>query len=403
MKAKYYKKETHGIDRGLIDPDALFVVERLRQAGHIAYIVGGCVRDLLLQYKPKDYDISTSAKPEEIKPLFSRCLLIGRRFRLAHVRFGRKIIEVATFRQGDTEDDSLIVSDNIWGDEEGDVVRRDFTINGLMYDPIDEIVIDYIGGYDDAKKNLLKSIGNPYIRFKQDPVRMIRLLKFRARFGLEVEQEAIDALFECRKEILKSSKARVLEEILRMLESGASHSFIKLLADHGVLNILLPKVSDFLESPEGSEIYSYLEEIDEMILTGKGKKIHRATLLAAIAFPILQMHLKTLHAGRSKPMHLGEIHNEVCFIARDAFAPFLFVPRKISSHLISILTSQFRFTPIEKKKKINMRIPRSHDFPLALDFFELRARLEPGHQKLFEEWHYFWRKHQKRNKRNEQT
>lgn len=398
MEPKFYNKEQHLINLEDIDRDALSVIQTLRAAGHKAYLVGGCVRDLLLKHTPKDFDISTSALPEEIKPLFSRCFLVGRRFRLAHVQFGRKTIEVSTFRQGDPEDESLIVSDNLWGNEEDDVMRRDFTINGLFYDPVQEIIIDYVNGIDDAKKCYLRSIGNSFIRFKQDPVRMIRLLKFRARFGLEIDPEAINALFECRTEILKSAKPRILEEILRMLESGSSHSFIKLLANHGILEILLPTISNFLEKKEGSEIYSFLEEIDRMIVIEHKTKIPRAILLSALIFPLLQRHIHLLHQKRTKPMHLGEIQEEVFFIIHEAFAPFLFIPRKITGQLISILTSQYRFVPIAKKKYIPIRIPRIADFHLALDFFKLRTQIEPGLQKLFEELNYYWKKKQKRTR-----
>src|SRR5262249_34556430 len=148
MNPTIYEQTSHQVSLDEVDPDALKVIKTLQKAGHTAYIVGGGVRDLLLKQKPKDYDISTSAKPEEIKQLFrGQCLLIGRRFRLAHIRFGKKIIEVATFRAGDNESDQLIVHDNVWGTPEQDVLRRDFTINGLFYDPSTETIIDYVGGY----------------------------------------------------------------------------------------------------------------------------------------------------------------------------------------------------------------------------------------------------------------
>ena len=183
------------------------------------------MRDLLLDKKPKDFDISTSAEPEEIKQLFRSCILIGRRFRLAHIRFGKKILEVSTFRSGDAENDELILRDNKWGTPEQDVLRRDFTINGLFYDPSTQTIIDYVGGYPDLQKKVLRTIGQPFIRFRQDPVRMLRLIKFQARFGFDVDSAARIALLECRQEIVKSSSARIQEELLRMLESGASEPF----------------------------------------------------------------------------------------------------------------------------------------------------------------------------------
>ncbi len=387
MQPNIYKKTEHSIKREMIDRDAFFVVEMLKTAGYIAYIVGGSVRDLLLNYTPKDFDISTSARPEEVKRLFSRCILIGRRFRLAHVYFGKKLIEVATFRQGDVEDESLIVSDNIWGSEQEDVTRRDFTINGLFYDPIEEKIIDYVNGYEDAKKFLLRSIGNPFIRFKQDPVRMIRLIKFRARFGLNVDQESVDALFECRSEILKSSPARILEEILRMLESGSSHQFIKLLVHHNILDIILPNISTFLESSNGNNIYSYLQEVDQMILNKEKQIICRSILLAAFIFPIVQAHLRL-----RKPMHLGEIYQEIAEFVQEIFTPFLFIPKKLSSTIISIITTQYRFTPMHKKKKMPIRAPRIPEIHLSLDFFKLRTRIEPGLQMFYNNWEHLLNK-----------
>lgn len=396
LEPKVYKVKDHSIDRTKIDPDALFVVEELNKAGFSAYIVGGCVRDLLLGHSPKDYDISTSALPEQIKPLFHHCLLIGRRFRLAHVRFGRKVIEVSTFRMGDNEDDALIIRDNEWGSEEEDVTRRDFTINGLFYDPTNETVIDYVEGLEDIKERKLRTIGNAHIRFKQDPVRMIRLIKFRARFGLNVDQEAIDGLFDCREEILKSSPARVLEEVLRMLESGSSLRFFKLLAEHGILSILTPKLSELFEQSVGGEIFDYLSQVDEQIKLRKKPRISRALLLTCILFPIFREHIHKLTEGRiSKPPHLGQIQEEAAFIVRDTFEPFLKIPKKITANIVSILTSQYRFTPLEKKKRVRYRIPNVSDFHYALDFLELRASIEPGIGKIHEEWHYYWKKQKK--------
>lgn len=399
VKPKIYTKDTHSISRDQIDSDALFVLDRLTEAGHTAYLVGGCVRDLLLQHKPKDYDVSTSARPEEIRPLFRSCFLIGRRFRLAHVRFAKKIIEVATFRKGDNEDDSLIVADNDWGDEAEDVFRRDFTINGLFYNAKNETIIDYVKGVEDAKNFYIRSIGNPHVRFKQDPVRMIRLIKFRARFGLEIDPEAKHALIECRSEILKSAKARVLEEILRMLESGSSEKFFKLMADFGFLQILLPAISEYLETEYGVEIYRFLAEMDRLIKTSELEQIPRPVLLAGIAFPMLHTRLLKLQAGQTHPMHLGEIHLEAQSMNHEFFGPFLQIPKKLSAALTTITTSQFRFTPMIKKRKTSQKIPGSPDFPLALEFFKYRAQIEPGLQNLYDEWVFFWRKHQKRKVR----
>lgn len=386
MKYKIYSKEQHGISLKQIDKDALYALEKLRSAGYTSFLVGGSVRDLLLGKKPKDFDISTSAKPEEIKQLFRNCILIGRRFRLAHLRFGKKILEVSTFRSGDNETDALIVRDNDWGTPEQDVMRRDFTINGLFYDAETESVIDYVDGYEDITKKRLRTIGQAYFRFKQDPVRMLRLLKFQARFGLEVESSTRIALLECRSEITKSSQARVLEELLRMLESGAAAPFFHLLIEHGVLQLLLPSLEPFLEGPDHGEMMAYLEEIDKIHRSEEGQLVNRSVMMCIFIFPLLNKHIDRLVEHRDKIPHLGEILEEALLMIDTIFQPFFQIPRRMKACMASILTSQYRLTPIDTKKKRYMRIPSDPDFALGVDFLGVRQLLEPGLQEIYREW-----------------
>ena len=226
----------------------------------MAYLVGGSVRDLLLNNKPKDFDISTNATPHQIKSLFRRAIIIGRRFRLVHVRFGKKIIEVATFR-AECSHDSIILHDNTFGSEKEDAERRDFTINGLFYNSSTDTIIDYVGGYLDIEKKILRVIGNPERSFLQDPVRMIRLLKFRSRFGLQIQPETLQALHACKNNIMKSSHARIFEEILRMLESGASTQFLKNITNAGFTKLLLPAIHHFKNK---EKIYKIFDQIDKV-------------------------------------------------------------------------------------------------------------------------------------------
>lgn len=386
MQQKIYPLTEHQVAQEAIDADALSVLRKLHEAGFVAYLVGGGVRDLLLGRTPKDFDISTSAKPEEIRRLFRNCLLIGKRFRLAHIRFGKKIIETSTFRSGDTESDRLIVRDNEWGTPEEDVKRRDFTINGLFYDPATETIIDFVDGYPDIQKRLLRTIGQPYLRFKQDPVRMLRLIKFEARFGLEVDPAVRVALLECRGEIIKSSQARVLEEILRMLESGASEPFFRLMAEYGLLQLLLPTLSSFFETPKGSEILLFLKEIDTRIQEDKEVVWDRAVLISCLLFPFLEKHLQIHFLDRNKTPHLGEIFSEASGIIDTIFEPFFLLPRRLKAIALSILVTQFRLTPYDPKKNSRKKIPHDPDFHLALHFLQIRACLEPGLEKVFKEW-----------------
>lgn len=383
---KIYPASEHNLSLDQIDREALYVMEKLRAAGYIAYLVGGSVRDLLLGKKPKDFDISTSAEPEEIKDLFRSCILIGRRFRLAHIRFGKKVIEVATFRSGDIESADLVVRDNVWGTEEEDVMRRDFTINGLYYDPASQTIIDYVGGYPDTQRKYLRTIGQPFLRFKQDPVRMIRLLKFQARFGLDVDSDARIALLECRHEILKSSSARILEELLRMLESGSAASFVHLMTEHGLLQMVIPVIGEFLETNEGKEVYTFLEEIDTTFHEPPQPTLDRSILVSSLLWPLFVRRISTRYEDRGRHPHLGEIHQEALHLSEEIFRTFLHIPRRLKMGVVSILTSQYRLTPLEKRRSSRVRIPHDPDFPLALQFLQIRAALEPGLKVVWDEW-----------------
>lgn len=386
MQQKVYPFDEHLLEINKIDEHALYVMQKLRDAGFVAYLVGGGVRDLLLQKKPKDFDISTSASPEDIKKLFRNSILVGKRFRLAHIRFGHKILEVSTFRSGDNENDALILRDNKWGTPEEDVLRRDFTINGLFYDPATQTIIDYVGGYPDTQKKYLRTIGQPFIRFRQDPVRMIRLIKFQARFGLEIDPDAKIALLECRSEIIKSSPARILEELLRMLESGAAHPFFKLMTEHGLLQLMMPALAHEMEMGETSEIYSYLEEVDTTFHEPGKPLLERPVLLACLLYPMFQKRIQDRFLDRGRHPHLGEIHNESHALIHEVFHPFFLLPRKLRISTGSILSAQYRITPIEKRKGGRLRVPSDPDFGLALKFLEVRAALEPGLQIVLEEW-----------------
>src|SRR3979490_691964 len=220
----------HPLSRRDVDPDALKVLYRLRQADHVAYLVGGSVRDLLLNRRPKDFDIGTSAHPQQVKKTFRNCWIIGRRFRLAHVKFGTKVIEVATFRRqlaageevvadgvpapdpSTADGKRLLHPDNTFGTPEEDAFRRDFTINALFYDIATFSIIDYVGGLQDLRAGVVRSIGDPEVRFREDPVRMLRAVALAARLDFMIEQPILDAIAVHRHEIARASAARLLEE-----------------------------------------------------------------------------------------------------------------------------------------------------------------------------------------------
>lgn len=373
MQPKTYSSQEHTIDPHLIDSDALHIVKKLQDAGYIAYLVGGSVRDLLVNRKPKDFDISTSARPEQIKQLFQRsCILIGRRFRLAHIRFGHKIFEVSTFRSGENDDD-LIVHDNQWGDPAEDVLRRDFTMNGLFYDPSTNSVIDYVGGWEDIKEGILKTIGEPKTRFRQDPVRMMRLLKFQARFDFKVDSLSKNALKQCFEEIVKSSPARVLEEILRMLESGASEKFFHLMTQTGMLELFFPCLAHFLEGKEGKNVYAYLNTADQVNQKSKSP-LDRSILMSCLIYPILESEIQAQFLRKNLTPHLSEIMNVTSSIIQGFItSSFSHFPRRLNSTMSFILAMQYRLTPISGKRHPKSKLMRNHEFLLAMQFLKMRS------------------------------
>jgi poly(A) polymerase len=245
-----------------IDQDAARVVRRLERAGFEAYLVGGCVRDLLLNRKPKDFDVCTSARPEDVRALFRNCRIIGRRFRLAHILFGGgKVIEVATFRRNpqtegpddDVDDDLLIRSDNVFGDAHEDAIRRDFTINALFYDLDRSQVLDWCGGMQDIERRAIRTIGDPGVRFREDPIRILRAIKFAARLDLGIDPDVYDAMVSYRDELAKAARPRIFEEILRLLRGGAAHRSMFLLWETGAMSLMLPELSSYLDDVGATE------------------------------------------------------------------------------------------------------------------------------------------------------
>jgi poly(A) polymerase len=256
-------RDAHSISRKQIDPDALKVLYRLHQSHYVAYLVGGSVRDLLLGRRPKDFDIGTSAHPYQVKKLFRNCWIIGRRFRLAHVRFGTKTIEVATFRRPVTAEDladtngsadpvavpdntpavvderdaadRLVHRDNTFGTPEEDAFRRDFTVNALFYDIATFSIIDYTGGLNDLRDGLIRCIGEPTERFQEDPVRMLRAVAMAARLGFRIDRPIDDAIAATRGEIARSAPARLIEEFYKLLRSGSAEQAFRMMADRQLL------------------------------------------------------------------------------------------------------------------------------------------------------------------------
>jgi poly(A) polymerase len=279
----------HPLPPGTLDPDAVKVVRRIAQFGHEVYLVGGCVRDILIGVRPKDFDVSTSAMPAEVRKLFRNCRLIGRRFRLAHILFrDRKVIEVATFRRGATETDDVSerhAAENLFGGPADDAVRRDFTINALMYDVPRGRIVDWVGGLDDLERKTIRTIGDPDRRLVEDPVRIIRAIKFAGRLGFAIDPRLAAGLATHAPLIAGCAPARLVEEVFKLLRSGKAASCFALACETGVLPQLLPGIAAAgrIGTPP-AERFPVLARADAAIAAGR--TLSDPVLLAALVHPL---------------------------------------------------------------------------------------------------------------------
>ncbi|MBO6167497.1 MAG: polynucleotide adenylyltransferase PcnB [Kiritimatiellae bacterium] len=298
-KPVIYTRQEHGISRKNIDPDALKVLYRLSSLGYTAYLVGGGVRDLLLGRQPKDFDVGTSANPNEVRHAFKNCFLIGRRFRLAHIRFGHKVIETATFRQNSQTVGEIIehaaegpLEDNTFGTPETDAYRRDFTVNGLFYNIKDFSVIDWVGGMEDLKRGIIRAIGEPGIRFQEDPVRMMRAMKFSARLGFKIERKTWNAMKKYHSCILTASVPRVCEEVFRLFSFSSSREAFKLMWRSGMMKDLLPGLAYAVDAGGGekSVLWKLLGVLDDFdkIMSERGWEVPNAIRAAVLMTPVAE-------------------------------------------------------------------------------------------------------------------
>lgn len=297
----------HALRREDISKHAVSVVERLQQAGYQAYVVGGCVRDLLLQLSPKDYDVATNATPEQVRSVFRNARIIGRRFKLVHVHFGREIIEVATFRANHPEDDDeddpsplavrnesgRILRDNVYGSLEDDAQRRDFTINALYYDPVTERILDHTHGVHDIRNRLVRLIGDPEQRYHEDPVRMLRAVRFAAKLDFDIEKHSAAPIADLADLLCDVPAARLFDEVLKLFLGGRAERTFDLLLEHDLFAPLFPSSAEALEDdPEYAEtlLRNALANTDQRI--AQGKPVTPAFLFAALLWPALPKRVR---------------------------------------------------------------------------------------------------------------
>lgn len=365
--------EKHRIDRRNVSRHAIKVCEVLRQHGYEAYIVGGAVRDLIVGLQPKDFDVATNATPEQIKPLFRRARIIGRRFRLVHVVFGPEIIETSTFRAASpaadehTDEHGRILRDNEFGSHEEDAARRDFTLNALYYDPLTEEVIDFHRGVHDLQKRIVRMIGDPERRYREDPVRMLRAVRFASKLSAQIEPSTLEPIRRLAPLIEHVPASRLFDETLKLLTCGHAMDCLRKLREVGLHQDLLPLLDVVFNVPEGEEFVDLaLARTDARVRTGK--PVSPSFLFAALLWKLVYQRWQALvQAGGHPTQTLLEAADSVL----DEQSRKMAIQRRFIADIREIWFMQARFERVNVKAIWRMlEQPR---FRAAVDFLQLRA------------------------------
>jgi len=384
----------HSISRKNVPENTLKVLYRLNNSGKKAYLVGGAVRDLLLGRQPKDFDVGTDARPAEIRRLFRNSRIIGRRFRLAHVFFqGGDIVEVATFRrepspqeQESDQGELLITSDNAYGTPREDAFRRDFTINALFYNIADHTVIDYVGGIADLDDGLVRVIGDPDVRFPEDPVRMLRAIEFAARLKFDIEPRTAEGIERNRGEIAKASPARTTEEIVQLLQCGHAGDALQLMLDLGVFEELLPEVHAMVAADErGLGKFNRIPLVfDELV--EEGREVSDSALLAALLLPQVILRRFDTEEQRSQPMSRTALEGLVDEVAEPFVARFQ-LSRARTDRIVGSLKAFLRLCEPGWSDEQRRRFAVRKHFDDALDLFEIVTRATGDGEEPLAAWH----------------
>ncbi len=403
----------HIVSRSLISPNARMILYRLKDSGYLAHLVGGCVRDLLLGREPKDFDVVTDATPGEIKKIFRNCRLVGRRFRLAHLHFRNEIIEVATFRAPTPDEEGedvqppspeesrpdrhprhlvsgegVILRDNIFGTPEEDALRRDFTVNALAYDIRDFSIIDYVGGLKDLELGVIRTIGDPAVRFTEDPVRMLRAVRFAALLGFTVEEATWRALVANAPAITLSSAPRLYEEVLKLFLSGEGERTYQLMRQSGLFAALFPALSAWLDRESDgfphARIGRHLEWVDRQ--TGAGKPVSPPLLIALMFGEFLEETASNLSREGVAPREA--VNAAVAGFLGDQ-VPLVAIPHRVGLAAREILAIQGRLRKIPGKRP--QGVPGRPGFNDALDYMRCRSEVTGEGWKVFAWWERFSR------------
>jgi poly(A) polymerase len=390
VEPRILPRAEHPVSRDSIDPNALKVLYRLRGAGYKGYLCGGGVRDLMLGRRPKDFDIATDARPAEIRRLFRNARIIGRRFRLAHIVFQQGVVEVSTFRrdpgareqEAEGPRDLLITSDNTFGTPREDAYRRDFTVNALFYSIEDFSVIDYVGGVEDLRRGLIRAIGDPDVRFQEDPVRMARACEFAGRLGFAIEPGTQEAIHRQRKEVHRASPARLTEEIVQLLRCGHSGAALQWMLDLGLLEVLLPEAYAMVAAGERGigDFGRILTMVDQFVAAGR--ELPDTGLLAALLLPQTLLRRYDVEAIDQRPMSRHALQAMVEETVQPFFARFTLSNLK-ATQVVQAIVGFNRMCEPRWAFGDRVRFATKPYFDDALLLFELLAEATgEGHEAL---------------------
>ena len=369
----------HNVTRGEFSKSALKVLYRLNKAGYQAFLVGGCVRDAMLELHPKDFDVATDATPEEVKALFGNCRLIGRRFRLAHVRFGREIIEVATFRAAanhehddhHSDDEGRILRDNVYGSIDEDVWRRDFTCNSLYYNIADFSIWDYTGGFEHIKEKRIVLIGDPEKRMREDPVRMLRGIRFAAKLGFEIDEAVVKSIDHHSHLLTNVPAARLFDEFLKLFESGNAENTFILLWQHGLFHEMFPATAEELANDQsfGEFVRAALQNTDRRV--EQGQSITPMFLLGVFLWePIKKLaEIRRAEEKMSESQSLSLAAYEIVAQQQRRIS----IPKRFTVPMREMLALQPRFAVMRGKRA--MKLLDHRRFRAAYDFMLLHSEV----------------------------
>ncbi len=370
-RPKHWKGADLGLRREQISSAALRTCEMLQRAGYKAYVVGGGVRDSLLGLQPKDFDVATDATPEEVQAVFRRARIIGRRFKIVHVMFGRETIETSTFRalqtDAETDEHGRVLRDNAYGSQHDDALRRDFTVNALYYDPIADLLIDDLGGVQDLRARVLRMIGDPATRYREDPVRMLRTVRFASKLGFTVDPATLAPIRGLADLLENVPSARLFDEMLKLLESGHAMTCLRRLRDEGLHHGVLPMLDVILEQPNGERFVELaLAQTDERVRSGKS--ISPGFLFAALLW---QRVADRWQALRQSGEHAIPALMQAMDTVLDEQAEKLAIQRRHIADMRDIWGLQPRF---ERTGRSAVRVLEHLRFRAGYDFMLLRVQ-----------------------------